>query len=258
MLKGVMWKNKTINPLNDLRVASLRCELQARGIPTHGKNRPELDKELTELQKGISNFPALLQPTPEATLESAHLSYYEVFGTEPLHDLKGHLAQIITEAASMATQETHDIIREVQQTVLNKNTLRCSDYRKATAVIYGKLQKCTSSHPIITELFRTATEISQLMYADDTKRTPKTVLRMHNTTLLHAIACLEFFSQPKHNHVLHTQYLHSIVCHAPLLLRIISLRSVNAEAHERMFGQMKQITKATSSYHIQTMSSETH
>ena len=43
MLKGVMWKNKTINPLNDLRVASLRCELQARGIPTHGKNRPELD-----------------------------------------------------------------------------------------------------------------------------------------------------------------------------------------------------------------------
>jgi len=86
------------------------------------------------------------------------------------------------------------------------------------------------------------------MYADDAKRTPKTVLRLHNTTLLHAIACLELFSQPRHKHILHTRFLHSIVCHAPLLFRIISLRSVNAEAHERMFGQMKQITKATSNY----------
>jgi len=74
MLQGVMWKNKSINPLNDLKVASLRSELEARGIPTHGKHRPELEKELTELQKGISNFPALLQPTPQASLESAKLT----------------------------------------------------------------------------------------------------------------------------------------------------------------------------------------
>ena len=70
------------------------------------------------------------------------------------------------------------------------------------------------------------------------------LLRLHSKAFM-----LELFSQPRHKHILHTRFLHSIVSHAPLLFKIISLRSVNAETHERMFGQMKQITKATSNYH---------
>lgn len=42
-------------------------------------------------------------------------------------------------------------------------------------------------------------------------------------------------------------FFHSIVCHSPLLLRIVTLRSVNIEREERMFGQAKQITRGTSS-----------
>ena len=34
--------------------------------------------------------------------------------------------------------------------------------------------------------------------------------------------------------------------HAPIVFRLISLRSINVEAQERTFAQMKQITKATS------------
>ena len=106
ILKGESWKRKNINPLSDLNVANLRSELQARGISTTGKKRVELDKELAQLQKGTSNVPALLQTTPEATLESCNLSYYEVLPTEPLHDLKGHLSVIIPAAASIAKNET--------------------------------------------------------------------------------------------------------------------------------------------------------
>ena len=40
-----------------------------------------------------------------------------------------------------------------------------------------------------------------------------------------------------------------LTCHAPLLFRLISLCSVNTEAQERTFGQLKQITKATSNNH---------
>jgi hypothetical protein len=114
-------------------------------------------------------LPALLQTTPEATLESYNLSYYEVLPTEPLHDLKGHLSAIIPTAASIAKNETREIINDIQVSILNKTTLRCSDYRKLTELIYEKLRRCAVSDPVITELFRTAMEISHLMYTHDTK-----------------------------------------------------------------------------------------
>ena len=42
------------------------------------------------------------------------------------------------------------------------------------------------------------------------------------------------------------RYYHSITTHAPILFRIICLRSLNTESQERIFNQVKQITKATS------------
>ena len=62
---------------------------------TMGKKRTELEKQLTELQKGHSNFPALLQPSPQTPLASTNLNQYEVFPTEPLHDLKGNFGFLV-------------------------------------------------------------------------------------------------------------------------------------------------------------------
>ena len=130
-----------------------------------------------------------------------------VLPTEPLHDLKGHLSAITHAAASIAKNETRGIINDIQVSILNKTTLRCSDYRKATVLLYDKLRKCAVSDPVITELFRTAMEISHLMYTHDTKRTPRAILRLHNTTLLHAN---ELFSQQTHpTFTVHTLYCES-------------------------------------------------
>ena len=41
------------------------------------------------------------------------------------------------------------------------------------------------------------------------------------------------------------QHFHALICHAPLLYRIISLCSLNTESEERMFGQCKAITRST-------------
>ena len=45
------------------------------------------------------------------------------------------------------------------------------------------------------------------------------------------------------------KYFHSLITHTPILNRIISLRSLNAELQERAFGQANAICKATSNYH---------
>ena len=247
ILQGEAWKQSRINPLEKLRVAQLRTELEKRGVDTEGKMKPQLEKELRDLQTGTSNVPALLLNTPQASLDSLNLGNYEVFPTEPLHDLKGHMHNILAEVTKAASGETLQILRQVQDTVLNKCTLRCSDYRKAVILIYKSLQQSNNPDAQIMELFRTAVEITEIMYAPDSKRTPRMVLRFHNLVYQHGKVCNDLFAHDAIKNPVFGRYFHSITCHAPLLLRVICLRSVNTEVQERMFGQAKQITKSTSS-----------
>lgn len=173
ILQGEAWKHSQINPLDKLRVAQLKTELEKRGVNTTGKKKPQLEKDLEDLQKGISNVPAILQQTPDASLDSLNLERYEVFPTEPLHDLKGHIHNIIEEATKITSGENQQILKQVKTTILNKCTLRCSDYRKAAILIYQSLKQSNHTEAPITELFRTAVEIAEIMYAPDSKRTPE-------------------------------------------------------------------------------------
>lgn len=245
ILQGEAWKHKHVNPLDNLKVAQLRTELEKRGCNTRGKKKTQLEKEF-DLRKGISNIPALLQQTPQATFQSLNLGNYEVFPTEPLHDLKCHIRNIIEESTKKADGETKQVLKNVQSTVLNKTTLRCSDYRKALIIIYKSLKQCNNPDTQIMELFRTATEICEAMYAPDCRRTPKAILRLHNLTYQHGKICVDMFTQSSTTAV-YGRYFHSIICHSPLLFRIVCLRSVTTEVQERMFGQAKQITRDTSS-----------
>ena len=134
----------------------------------------------------------------------------------------------------------------------NKYRLRLSTKALCGALIliYNALRQCNSPNLEIhvLELFRTATEISEIMYmyARDSKRTPKEVLRFHNLTYQHGKLCMDLFAQRSTKNPVFGRYFHPITCHSPLLLRVICLRSVNTEEQERMFGQAKQITKSTS------------
>ena len=94
-------------------MTQLRTELEKRGINRKGK-KPELKEELADRQKGNSNVPAFLQKTPEASLASINLEKYEVFPTEPLHVLKGHIKYIIDEAAKITSGESKEILKQVQ------------------------------------------------------------------------------------------------------------------------------------------------
>lgn len=96
---------------------------------------------------------------------------YEVFPTEPLHDLKGHI-HLIEEVIKKACGETLQILKQVQDAVLSKCTLRCSDYRKAVILIYKSLQQSTNPDAQIMELFRTVVEITEIMYAPDSNQEP--------------------------------------------------------------------------------------
>ena len=148
LLNGKAWKNIATRPLDKLLLTNLQEELRLRNRSTKGKKKPALEKEFEELRMGISNFPALLQDSPRATLASLHLDTYEISPTEPLHDLKGHLHNIIEESLIISTDNTREAISAVKRTVLCKDTIRCSDLRKATILIYVKLNTISPDAPI--------------------------------------------------------------------------------------------------------------
>lgn len=77
VLQGEAWKHSRINPLDKLRVAELRTELEKSGVNTAGKKRPQLECEFQELQKGISNVPVIIQNTLQAILDSLNLGKHE-------------------------------------------------------------------------------------------------------------------------------------------------------------------------------------
>ena len=139
ILKGEAWKHSKINPLSNLKVSQLRKELEKHGVNIKNKKKIQL-QQMENLQKGISNVPAILLSSPQISLQSINLESYEVFPTEPLHDLKGHARNLIDEATKLAKGENLKVLKKIESTVLNKSTLRCSDYRKALIFIYNSLQ----------------------------------------------------------------------------------------------------------------------
>ena len=98
-------------------------------------------------------------------------------------------------------------------------------------------------------LLDTMTEITRILYAKVQERCQRSVLRLHNQTFLHAIACEEVIGKPTilTEKKFYGRYLHSLVCHAPIQHRIICSRSTNTEQQERHFNTFASISLATSS-----------
>lgn len=82
----------------ELRVKELRLELRARGVVVPDKmKRPNLQQSLDDILRGVMRVPALLLTNPTQPLSSLNLGRYELVASEPLHDIKGHVLNVITE-----------------------------------------------------------------------------------------------------------------------------------------------------------------
>ena len=105
------------------------------------KRKPQLEKEFDELRRGIVNVPALIQGIPETPLSELHLHHYEISPIEPLHDLKGHLSNLIDQVKVAVTGPAKQKIECICSSVLAKETLRGSDYGKGTVIVLLALEE---------------------------------------------------------------------------------------------------------------------
>ena len=182
--------------------------------------------------------------TAETPLTDLYLDKYEISPVEPLHDVKGHLSNLIDEIRAIITDEAKERVDTIAKSVLGKETLRGSDFRKGAILMLTALQETIPNSPVTTML-STAVEITELLYSHPVKRTQQSMLRLHSLAFVHAKLCSDHLSEPRtmSQRKMFGRYFHAITTHSPLLYRIITPRLLNTELEERMFAQCKTITR---------------
>ena len=148
--------------MDNLKLQELKCELEVRGIITVGKRKPQLERDFDDLRRGIVNVPALLQGVPDKKLKDFGLENYKISPVEPLHDLKVPLSNIIDEIRVSVSSDMKKKVESICARVLNKETLRGSDYRKGAVLPLSALHEL---HPAstLTTLLQTAVEICEIL-----------------------------------------------------------------------------------------------
>lgn len=116
--------------LDNLKIADLRQELQARGIKTNGLLKLQLTYCLTDI----------LTLDPAQSLTTLNLSKYEVLDCEPLHDIKGHLYNLLPEIPELLPSQLKSECQQLLDTPLPKQTVSGAFLRKAAIKLLVKLK----------------------------------------------------------------------------------------------------------------------
>ena len=152
----------------DLKVQQLRSEIAARGLVLDRKMlRADLQKVLDKTLKGVMRVPALLLTNPTQELSSINLERYEIVASEPLHDIKGHLINLITEIPNIITQaETKSKCTHLIDSCLAKEKKSGADLRRVAIQLYLLLKDTDCSSRIIF-LLQSIVKIGEIAYSRD-------------------------------------------------------------------------------------------
>lgn len=130
-----------LKPLYNLVVSNLREELQARHVSTEGQKKPELQAKLTEILQGTQRVPTILTQNPSRPLSSLNLQRYEVLDCEPLHDLKGHLYNLLPEFVALLPSPLNEECKRILDSTLVKDKTSGALFRAAVVKLMVHIQK---------------------------------------------------------------------------------------------------------------------
>ncbi len=241
-----------LRPFHTLKIKDLKDELQARGVQImNGVKKHELQMELDEILRGVIRVPALLLANPLECLQSLGLERYEVMASEPLHDLKGHIMNLITELPNiLPVGETATKSNHLIDCCLAKEKKSGADIRRVVIQLFLLLKDLEVS-PKVLLLLQTIIKVGEIAYSLDGARSPRKLLQLYNCCWLHMELCRDLLGKPKNISMskMFGHYLHAITAHSPTQYELSSLRSLNTENQERLFGQARVIAESCTNHH---------
>ena len=202
---------------------------------------------LKHLLRGVNRVPSLLLLNPQQSLQDLHLNGYSVMNCEPLHDVKGHLANLLEELPRLLPsgqrEKCNDLLRAKLGAKVSGADMRCT-----VILLYNLLTK-ENANPWVLQLLHSIIKVSQILYLDE--ESPKQVLSLYNNAWLHMELCKDLIPTPHSisKRKMYGIYLHALTSHAPQQYEIVCQKSINAENQERLFGQARRTAEATSNRH---------
>ena len=133
---GRQQRNGGIKPFKNMSHAELQRECTERGLEFSDGKRPELERVLKEELGGIQRVPAMLVNDQHKDLADINLPMYEVLPTEPLHDIKEHIANVFKELPKHLNEQEASRFQVAREGTLGgKQCLKGADYRKSCIII---------------------------------------------------------------------------------------------------------------------------
>ena len=273
VLEGSVGHQNTLNkkpkPFANLSKADIELEVLERKLNwRQNMTKSELQFELSQELSGISRVPALFYSTPLETLENLNLQFYDILPSESMHDIAGHISNIFEESPNHISKPTEKSKRKqkakettpdelkmiINLSMEGKEVKLCVDYRLSLLKVSHYMKdRFEEKDQNLQLMLDTLVEIQAILYLPEEERTPRTILRLHNLTFLHAIMCHSIFDRKNIKSMMYRKfygkYYHGLITHAPFQYRLISGSASNAEDEERVFNKIKRITANTSSNH---------
>ena len=122
--------------------------------------------------KGVQRVPSLLLLKPDQKLCNLNLQNY----CEPMHDIKGHLLNLFEELPSILPASVKAICETCINICLGKEKKSAADLR-ATVI---RLHMIVMHVMQINALLQSIVIASEILYAPDSERCPKLLLRLYN------------------------------------------------------------------------------
>ena len=167
---------------------------------------------------------------------------------EPCHDIPSRIKNVYTELPHDLNENKKEISEHaINTSFAKKNAKRSVDYRKSIIIV---TTYCWGKNCIFAQLLlETLLNIQILLYTGENKRNQPHIYRLNNQLFLPFLLCkivirknLKVLSFRKFFGL----YLHALIWHAGLQIRIVSGMKAFAESEERLFQQVKPLTKGTS------------
>ena len=151
-------------------------------------NSPRIkpSKLLVKEMKGIQRGPALLFYNEDIEI----IRSYEVLVNGPMHDVAGHLRNLIEELPYHLSKEEKELFLGLVSVVLNKESKRAVDYRKAAMHLCIHLQGKINMD--VYNILLTICYMQEILYGTEDDRNMSKIFRYHMLCYVHTDLLVDF------------------------------------------------------------------
>ena len=256
VLAGVLWQTQDPFPFRALKKSDLEKELYVRKIHPaatsyYTANKADLDAILVQELKGVQRVPAILTSSPQASLKDIGCESYEVPCMEFMHDMCIIVEHVMCELPLVGQcSELSNFILSLRR---DQQKFRAVDNRRYCAKMCVFSQGLFDNDKLSREclrLLQVLGEIIEIGYSLASSRCAGSVLRFHNLTFLLGMYMKIIFGESPMSMIrgkMYGLYFHNLTSHAPIVYRVIAIRSLLPEQDESVIWKLRQITNNTSS-----------